>query len=135
MKRLIIADASLGLGLTVWLVAALFLPFQLGSSGAGAPALAAYVLVAGLLFTAGDVLSGTTFPGGAGDMVGQALLRALGLAVPAALLFAVGQMVAPQAEELEDDVCAMGGFAEMPDGGEGSSDMVLDGNADCAPAA
>lgn len=135
MKRLIIADASIGLGLAVWLVAALVLPFQLGTSGADALALVAYVLVAGLLFTAGDVVSGMTFPGGAGDMVGQALLRALGLAVPAALLFAAGQLAAPQAEELEDDVCAMGGFAEMPDGGEGSADMVLDGNADCAPAA
>lgn len=135
MKRLLVTESSIGLGLAVWLAAAFLLPFQLGASGAGFGALIAYAVLAGLLFSAGDMLSGLTHWRGAGDLLLQSLMRAVGLGVPAALLFAVGQLAAPAAEQLEDDVCAMGGFAEMPDGGEGSSDMMLDGNADCQPAA
>lgn len=134
MKRLIVTEASVGLGLAAWLAAALILPFQLGASGAGVGALIAYAVVAGVLFTAGDMASGLTFWRGTGDVMVQAFLRAVGLVAPAALLFAIGHTVAPAAEELEDDVCAMGGFAEMPDGGEGSTDGLLDGHADCAPA-
>lgn len=134
MKRLILTDASISLGLGVWLAAALLLPFHLGSSGVGFPALLGYTLFAGLLLALGDRLSGNSFSLGAGDFVATGLMRGLGLAIPAAGLFALGQIAAPAAEGWEDEVCALGGYAEMPDGGDSSTDRIIDGTADCMPA-
>jgi hypothetical protein len=134
MKRLIITDASISLGLGVWLAAALLLPFHLGASGVGYAALLGYTLLAGLLLSLGDRLAGNSFTLGPGDFVATALMRGLGLAIPAALLFALGQIAAPAAEDWEDEVCALGGYAEMPDGGDSSSDRMIDGTADCMPA-
>lgn len=135
MRRQIISEASVHCGLAVWLAAALLLPFHLGAAGAGLRGLAAYLLLAGLLISVGDVLAGTGLWRGTRDFVSSALMRSLGLAVPAAAIFLVAQALAPAAEALEDEVCALGGYAEAPDGAGVSADRVIDGNADCAPEA
>lgn len=133
MKDRITSDSSVSLGLAVWLAAVSLLPFLLGTSGAPLQSLAGFVLAAGLLLSIGEAAGGTGFWRGKADFAAQSALRCLGVALPAVLFFSLGSLLAPAAEDLEDDVCALGGYAEVPDGGEGSADGVIDGSADCLP--
>ncbi|MGC1270958.1 MAG: hypothetical protein WA842_10225 [Croceibacterium sp.] len=134
MKRLLINDLTLNLGLMVWYMAAFLLPFHLGSAGTPWLWLLAYVPVAGLLFAVGDHYAGLSFSRRLGELPGLAVMRTLGLALPAAALFAMGQLLAPEAARMEGQVCALGGMAEMDEGTDEAPDLGISADAECVPS-
>ena len=134
MKRLLISELGLNLGLAVWYMAAFLLPFHLGSTGASWFGFMAFLPVAGLLFAVGDHYDGLSFSRRLSELPGLAVMRTLGLALPATALFAAGQLLAPAAETLEDDVCALGCMSEMDEGADEAPDLGISAEAECVPA-
>lgn len=134
MRSTILSDAGISLGLVVWLLAATILPFHLGLGGAGWLAFAGYVLVAGMLFATADAVLGVSFSPSLPDVAGMGIMKGLGLAFPAAAMFAVGIWLAPTADGLDSDVCRMGGYAAAQTA-QTSAGVDLDPDADCLPVA
>lgn len=133
MRSYIPGEAAISVGLMVWLVAATVFPFHMGAGGAPWWALALYVMVAGGLFAAGDALLGLSYLRNLHDISGMGVMRAIGLAFPAAAMFGLGSFMAPATESLEDNVCRLGGFVAM-DSSPHTPEWDLDADADCIPA-
>lgn len=133
MRGYIPGEAAIGLGLMVWLVAATIFPFHMGAGGAPWWGLGFYILIAGGLFATGDALLGVADMPALSDISGMGLMKAISLAFPAAAMFALGSLMAPAAERLEDDVCRLGGFATL-DSSLGVPEWDFDADADCVPA-
>lgn len=132
MRSSILSEAFISLGLVTWLLSATILPFHLGLGGAGWQAFAGYVVVAGALFAIGDAVLGVSYLCSPRDIAGMGVMKSLGLAIPAATMFALGIWLAPTATNLDDDVCRMGGYATVQSTQAGTG-IDLDPDADCLP--
>lgn len=131
MQGWIFREPALCLGIPVYLFAALVFPLHLGWSGASYLALAGYLGVTGALFTAADVLTHRGFYRRWQEIVAQAVLSLLTIALPALLAFAVGQAFDRSEEGLEDELCAMSGYASGSDSAEAEADDAIDVTPDC----
>jgi hypothetical protein len=85
-------------------------PLNLGWGGASYLALGGYLLVAGVLFTAADVMTQRGFYRHWHDVCAQSVLTLLTISLPAVLLFSIGQMFDRSEERMEDELCAMSGY-------------------------
>jgi hypothetical protein len=135
MARAIQRRANWFAGVVVWVFAAFVFPMHLGLAGAPALALAAYTaLAAGLLLTA-DILHDPGAYRGRGLVRAQVSPFFIAVAVPAMLGFAIGKVLAPLDQAVEDEqVCALAGFAPAAEGAMADLGDGLDPTADCAPA-
>jgi hypothetical protein len=124
-------EPALCLGIPVYAFAALLFPLHLGWSGASLLVMAGYLVVAGGLFTLADVLTHRGFYRRWQEIVAQALLSLLTVAVPALLAFAVGQAFDRSEENLEDELCAISGYAGGSDSAAAEADDSLDVTPDC----
>ncbi|MGV3555640.1 MAG: hypothetical protein ACO1OD_10325 [Croceibacterium sp.] len=135
MTRAIHHTANWCLGASVWLCAALVFPLQLGWAGAPVIGLLAYIAIAGGLLLAADILHDPLSYRGKGTVRAQASPFLMAVALPAALAFLLGQVLAPldQAVE-EEDVCGLAGLAPTVEGSMQEFDDGFDPTADCARA-
>ena len=134
MSRAIHRTANWCLGATVWGCAAFVFPWQLGWAGASATALLAYVAIAWALLLAADILHDPLSYRGPGAVRAQAGPFLLAVAAPAALAFALGQVLAPIDQAMdEEQVCELVGLAPTVEGAMQELDDGLDFSADCAP--
>lgn len=134
MSRAIHRTANWCLGAGVWLCAAFVFPLQLGWAGASAAALAAYVAVAGVLLLGADILQDPVSYRSEGAVRAQAGPFLLAVAVPAVLAFALGQVLAPIDQAMEEEqVCELAGLTPTVEGSMQELDDGFDFNADCAP--
>jgi len=131
MKDRILTDPSFAPGLAVWAAAATLFPWHLGLAGASWAGLALYLGVAGALLAVADALLNSAFYHRWGDIALQGLFWAIGLSVPAAILFAVGSSAAPAAEELQDGLCMMAGLDNPADHNEGAIEEALEPSEQC----
>lgn len=132
MRSYIHGEVAISVGLMVWLVAATVFPFHMGAGGAPWWALGLYVVLAGGLFAAGDAALGLSYLRGLHDISGVGMMKAISLGLPAAAMFALGSLMAPAAERLEDDVCRLGGLTSL-DSAMPGPDWDFDADADCIP--
>lgn len=135
MQRWIFREPALCLGIPVYLFAAFLFPLHLGWSGASFLALAGYIGLAGVLFTAADVLTQRGFYRRWQEVCAQTVLTLLTVAVPALLAFAVGQLFDHSEEQMEDELCAMSGYAGGSDTFAEEIDDSIDMTPDCVTGA
>lgn len=133
MQLWIFREPALCLGLPVYLCAGLVFPLHLGWSGASYAALAGYLVIASALFTAVDVARQRRFYRHWQEIGAQGILTLLTIAVPAVLLFSIGQAFDRSEELMEDEYCVMNGYAGGLDTPEAEADDVIDVTPDCAP--
>lgn len=131
MKDRILTEPSFALGAAVWLVAATLFPWQLGLAGASVGGFVVYLAIAGTLLAVADALLNPAFYRRWGDVALQGVFWAIGLAVPAAVLFALGTSAAPAAGEFTDDLCVMAGLANPADHTEGPLEEALEPTEAC----
>lgn len=131
MQSWILREPALCLGIPVYAFAALLFPLHLGWSGASLLVLAGYVAIAGSLFTLADVLTHRGFYRRWQEIVAQAVLSLLTIALPALLAFAFGQAFDRSEEGLEDELCAISGYSRGSDSAESEADDTLDVTPDC----
>jgi hypothetical protein len=123
---------SWSFGAVVWLCAVFVFPLHLGWSGAPAVSLVAYsATAAGLLLVADALHDPDTYPTWR-ELRFQAAPFLLAVAVPAAVAFALGQVLAPAEASFEDDVCRLGGFSPTPETSLEELNDSLDLTADCS---
>jgi len=132
MQHWIFREPTLALGLPVYICAAVVFPLHLGWTGASLLAFAAYLLVAAVLLAAADVLGQPGLYPGWGALLPQSMLSVLALAVPAGLAFALGALVGPVEERLEDQVCLMEQSGSSQAAAD-EADDIFDVTADCVP--
>jgi membrane-bound ClpP family serine protease len=133
----ILREPALCLGIPVYAFAAVLFPLHLGWSGASIVLLAAYVAIAGGLFTLADVLTHPGFYRRWPEIVTQGVLSLMTIAVPALLAFAIGQVFDHSEEKLEDELCQMSGYVRGLDTAAAEADDSFDVTPDCvgqAPA-
>jgi len=126
----ILREPSLALGIPVYLCAVVAFPLHLGWLGVSWAGFASYVLLAAALFAVVDFVSQRSLYPSLTSVVPQTLLSFLALAVPAALMFAIGAALGPLDETLGEEVCAAQGAMES-DTPEAESDDLFDVTADC----
>ena len=131
MQGWIFREPALCLGIPVYLFAALLFPLHLGWSGASFLALAGYLAIAGALFTGADVLTQRGFYRRWQEVCAQSVLTLLTLSLPAVLVFSIGQMFDRSEEGMEDELCAMSGYAGGSDAPEVEADDAIDVTPDC----
>jgi hypothetical protein len=131
MKDRILHEPAFALGVAVWLVAATVFPWQLGLVGASLTGFAAYLAIAGGLLAVADALLNPAFYQRLGDVALQGLFWTIGLSVPAAVLFALGNSAAPAAERFEDNLCIMAGLANPADHTESAIEEALEPSESC----
>ena len=131
MKDRILSEPSFALGLAVWFAAATLFPWQLGVAGASLAAFVAYLVIAGTLLAVADALHNAAFYRRVSDVALQGLFWTIGLAVPAAVLFALGQSAAPAAETFEDGLCALAGMDNPADHTEPALEEALEPDEEC----
>ena len=92
---------------------------------------AGYLAIAAALFALADRLAAPGLYRRWAELVPQAVLSLLALALPALLAFSVGTAVGPVDEVLDEEVCASQGAAEI-DTLDAESDDTFDITPDCA---
>jgi hypothetical protein len=128
-------EPALCLGFPVYLCAGFLFPLNLGWGGASYLALGGYLLVAGVLFTAADVMTQRGFYRHWHDVCAQSVLTLLTISLPAVLLFSIGQMFDRSEERMEDELCAMNGYPGGSDAPDAEVDDAVDPTPDCAARA
>ena len=131
MQRWMFREPALCLGLPVYLCAGFLFPLNLGWGGASYLTLAGYLAVAGALFTAGDVATQRGFYRRWPEICAQSVLTLLTISLPAVLLFTVGQAFDRSEEGMEDELCAMSGYAGGSDSAAEEIDDSVDPTPDC----
>lgn len=131
MKDRILHEPAFALGALVWLVAATVFPWQLGLAGASIAGFVAYLAIAGGLLAIADALLNPAFYRRWDDVALQGLFWTIGLSVPAAILFALGNSAAPAADRFEDDLCLMAGLANPTDHTEDPIEEALEPTESC----
>jgi hypothetical protein len=131
MQSWIFREPALCLGFPVYLFAAFLFPLHLGWSGASYLALAGYLGVAGALFIAADVVMQRGFYRRWQEVCAQTVLSLLTMSLPAMLAFAIGQEFDQSEEAMEDELCAMSGYAGGSDAPEMEADDAIDMTPDC----
>ena len=133
MQRLIFREPALCLGFPVYLSATIIFPLHLGWSGASYVALAAYLAVAGVLFSAVLTQAGPSRRWR--EVCAQAVLTLLTISLPALLVFTIGQAFGRSEERMDDEVCAMSGYAGESDTATAEADDAIDVTPDCVDIA
>jgi hypothetical protein len=131
MKDRILHEPAFALGALVWLVAATVFPWRLGLAGTSIGGFATYLAIAGGLLAVADALLNPVFYRRWDDIALQGLFWTLGLSVPAAILFALGNSAAPAAERFEDSLCIMAGLANPADYTESPIEEALEPTEAC----
>lgn len=131
MQSWIFREPALCLGFPVYLFAAFLFPLHLGWSGASYLALVGYLGVAGVLFTTADVLMQRGFYREWQEVCAQTVLTLLTISLPAVLFFSLGQVFDRSEEQMEDELCAMSGYAGGSDAAEVEADDAIDMTPDC----
>ncbi|HEY6814880.1 MAG TPA: hypothetical protein VI168_05005 [Croceibacterium sp.] len=134
MQRRILSEPALCLGLPVYLCAAFLFPLHLGWNSTSYLTLAGYLAVAGALFTAVDVATQRGFYRHWQEVGAQAVLTLLTISLPAVLVFSIGQAFDRSEEVMEDELCAMSGYAGGSDTPEAEADDAVDVTPDCVVA-
>lgn len=131
MKDRILSEPSFAMGMTVWVVAATLFPWQLGLAGASLIGFVAYLAIAGVLLAVADALLNAALYHRWTDVLFQGLFWMIGLSVPAAVLFTLGNSVAPAAIEFQDDLCVMTGLDNPADHSEAPLEEALEPSEAC----
>lgn len=131
LQHWLVREPSLSFGLPVFVFAAVVFPLHLGWTGASIPAFGGYLLLAAILFAAGDAHRHWRFYDGWAMVGSQAILTFFALAVPAVLAFSIGSLVGPVDEALDESVCASRGTTEV-DTPTAEADDAFDVTPDCA---
>ncbi len=134
MQRWMFKEPALCLGFPVYLCAGFLFPLHLGWSGATYAALAGYLGLAVALFTAADVMMERGLYRRWQEICAQSVLTMLTIALPAVLLFAAGQAFDRSEEGMEDELCAMSGYAGGSDALAEEADDSVDPTPDCIGA-
>lgn len=108
-------DPALYFALPVWLCAAIVFPLQIGITGASALSLIAYLAAAGVLLSLADALHDLDSYRNWQVAVFECFLRMLGLALPAALAYTWGLLVAPSDAAFEQVSCGSREFSAALD--------------------
>jgi hypothetical protein len=132
MQRWMFREPALCLGFPVYLCAGFVFPLHLGWNGASYPTLAGYLALACVLFTAADVTMQRRFYRRWREIGAQSVLTLLTISLPALLLFSVGQVFDRSEEGMEDQLCAMSGYASGSDTLDEEADDSIDPTPDCA---
>ena len=135
MQRWMFREPSLCLGFPVYLCAGFAFPLHLGWSGASYLVLAGYLALSGVLFTAADVATQRRFYRRWQEICAQSVLTLLTLSLPALLVFSIGQAFDRSEEDMEDELCAMSGYASGSDALVEEADDSVDPTPDCVEAA
>ncbi len=135
MQRWMFREPALCLGFPVYLCAGFLFPLHLGWSGTSYLMLMLYIAVAGALFTAADVVNQRGFYRRWQEIGAQSLLTVLTVALPALLLFSIGQAFDRSEEGMEDELCAMEGYAGGSDALVEEADDSVDVTPDCVASA
>jgi len=131
MNARILQDPAFALGMCVWFLAATVLPFQLGLTRAGAPALALYLAIAGMLLAVADALLNPALYRRLADVALQGVFWTIGLALPAAILFAIGTAAAPASDGFDDELCRLAGLAHREAGPEAALEDAFEPTEAC----
>jgi hypothetical protein len=131
MKERFLSEPAFCLGLAVWFIAATLFPLQLGLGGASLLGLASYLAIAGALLAVADALLNPSLYGRWSDVVLQSAFWAIGLAVPAAVAFAIGMAAAPAREEFDEQLCAIADIALPADPSEGALEEAFEPMEQC----
>lgn len=131
MKDRILNEPSFAMGMVVWVVAATLFPLQLGLAGASILGFVAYLAIAGVLLAVADALLNASLYRRWSDIALQGLFWMIGLSVPAAALFALGNSVAPAADEFHDQLCIVAGLDNPADHNEAPLEEALEPDEDC----
>ena len=129
----IMREPTLAFGLPVYAFAAILFPLHLGWIGTSWRDFAGYLVIAAILFSLVDALTQPASYPKWSSVIPQSLLSLMALAVPAVLAFALGSVVGPVDEALDEEVCASQGVAEA-DSVEAEADDSYDLSADCMVA-
>jgi len=131
LQHWLLREPSLSFGLPVFVCAAVVFPLHLGWTGASMAAFGGYLLLAAILFAAGDAHRDWRFYDGWAMVGSQAILTFFALAVPAVLAFSIGSLVGPVDEAFDERVCASRGATEV-DTPAAEADDAFDVTPDCA---
>lgn|SRR6478609_5261716 len=131
MQRWMFREPALCLGLPVYLCAGFLFPLNLGWNGASYLTLAGYLALAVALFTTADVFTQRGFYRRWPEICAQSVLTLLTISLPALLLFSVGQAFDRSEERMEDELCAMSGYAGGSDAAAEEADDSVDPTPDC----
>src|SRR5690606_30543237 len=99
------SDPAVYLAMPVWLCAAIVFPLQIGVTGAPFGSLVLYLAAAGALLSLADALHDPPSYGNWQVATFEWILQVLGLALPGALAFAFGTLVAPAEPIFEPVLC------------------------------
>jgi len=135
MQRWMFREPALCLGFPVYLCAGFLFPLHLGWGGASYLAFAGYLALAVALFTTADVLTQRGFYRRWREVFAQAVLTLLTISVPAVLVFVIGQAFDRSEERMEDELCAMSGYAGGSDAIVEEADDSVDPTPDCVAGA
>lgn len=131
MKDRLLNEPAFCLGLAVWFVAATLFPLQLGLGGASLLGFAGYLAIAGILLAVADALLNPALYARWSDVALQSAFWAIGLAVPAAVAFAVGMAAAPAREVFDEQLCAIADIAYPADPSEGVFEEAFEPMEQC----
>ncbi len=131
MKDRILHEPTFAMGALVWLIAATVFPWRLGLAGASIGGFVSYLAIAGALLAVADALFNPAFYRRWDDIALQGVFWTIGLSVPAAILFALGNSAAPVAERFEDSLCIMAGLDNPADHTEGPIEEALEPSEAC----
>jgi hypothetical protein len=128
-------EPALCLGFPVYICAGFLFPLHLGWSGASYVTLAGYLALACVLFTAADVMTQRGFYRRWPEICAQSILTLLTISLPAVLVFSIGQTFDRSEERMEDELCAMSGYAGGSDSLAEEADDSVDPTPDCVAGA
>jgi len=131
MQRWMFREPALCLGFPVYICAGLLFPLHLGWSGTSYLALGGYLTVAVALFTGADVIAHRGFYRRWQEVCAQSALTLLTISLPAMLAFSIGQAFDRSEEDMEDELCAMSGYAGGSDALAEEADDSIDVTPDC----
>jgi hypothetical protein len=129
----IFREPALAFGLPVYVFAAIIFPLHLGWIGTSWLEFGGYLVIAAVLFAIVDALLQPSYYPKWLSVLPQAFFSLLALALPAALLFAIGSAVGGVDESFDEVVCASRGATEI-DTVEAESDDSFDFTPDCTDA-
>src|SRR5690606_42116257 len=109
LQHWLLREPSLSFGLPVFVCAAVVFPLHLGWIGVSMAAFGGYLLLATILFAAGDAHPHWRFYDRWSMIGSQAILRFIALVVPGLLSISLGSLVTPRGAGL--DACGSAGGA------------------------
>jgi hypothetical protein len=130
LQRWLFREPALSFGVPVFVCAAVLFPLHLGWTGTPPGPFLGYLAVAAIVFSLADAWTQSDFYDRWEAVLLQSCLCGCGLAIPAALAFAIGSVAGPVDEALDEEVCASQGAFEA-DTPAAEVDDTFDVTADC----